>query len=128
MKSLPFTGCLASNPHPLPKKPKPSIYKHGSSGQEESSTAWVLLQEQSILFQHPWSSRGICRFCRIALWWNSNGRKFNLNKNLLVVWLWAVLSPNNGLKSSRAGTSLFMLALVWAGLETKCYLANIFVQ
>lgn len=40
-----------------------------------------------------------------------------------MVWLWAVLSPRDGLKSSGAGTSLFVSALLWAGLETKHYLA-----
>lgn len=40
-----------------------------------------------------------------------------------MVGLWAVLSPRDGLKSSGTGTSLFVSALLWAGLETKHYLA-----
>lgn len=40
-----------------------------------------------------------------------------------MVWLWVVLSPRDGLKSSGAGTSLFVSAQLWAGLEKKHYLA-----
>lgn len=51
-------------------------------------------------------------------------KKQKKTKQTLVVWLWAVLSPNNESKRSGAGTWLF----VWAGLEAKRYLANISVQ
>lgn len=45
-----------------------------------------------------------------------------------MVWLWAVLSSRDVLKSSGAGTLLFVSALLWARLETKHHLAPIFLQ